>query len=89
MREDFAPDDAVLVVQQVALTCALDQANAGRVPQEQVRDPRRLARVLCAWCGRLLRYAVWQQPDGLQENTSHGVCDVCLAKHFPREVNTA
>ena len=71
--------NSVTVVQQIATDQALCEANAGRTPDEQVRDPRRLGRTVCAWCGRLIRYAIWQQEDGLAENTSHGICPACMA----------
>lgn len=74
--------DAIAVVQRVAEQCALDQANAGRMPSDQIRDPRHLARIVCAWCGNLIHYAVWPQTGGLVEHTSHGICTVCYRKHM-------
>ena len=74
--------DSIALVQRVAEQCALDQANAGRPPDAQIRDPQRLARIVCAWCNQLIRYAVWPQTGGLIENTSHGICDACSRKYM-------
>jgi hypothetical protein len=74
--------DSIAVVQRVAEQCALDQANAGVMPDAQIRDPQHLARIVCAWCNQLIRYAVWPQTGGLVEHTSHGICSVCYRKYM-------
>lgn len=33
----------------------------------------------CAHCGEIISAA----EDGCTENISHGICDDCIAKHFP------
>ena len=73
-------------VYDVAIELALDEANAGRPPHLQDRDPGHLVRVVCAWCGDLLRYEVWPESEpgalgalkGGEPLTSHGICPTCM-----------
>ena len=73
-------------VYDVAIELALDEANAGRPPLLQDRDPGHLVRVVCAWCGDLLRYEVWPESEpgalgalkGGEPLTSHGICPTCM-----------
>lgn len=77
---------SVQQVQRIALDGALDEANSGRPPLSQDRDPRKLVRVVCAWCGDLLRYEVWPESEpgtlgalkGGEPLTSHGICPTCM-----------
>ena len=72
---------AVQQVQRIALDGALDEANSGRPPLSQDRDPRKLVRVVCAWCNNLMRYEMWPEADDSAEGgelrTSHGMCHRC------------
>jgi len=76
----------VTTVYDVAIELALDEANAGRPPHLQDRDPGHLVRVVCAWCGDLLRYEVWPESEpgalgalkGGEPLTSHGICPTCM-----------
>lgn len=73
-------------VYDVAIELALDEANAGRPPHLQDRDPGHLVRVVCAWCNNLMRYEMWPESEpgalgalkGGEPLTSHGICPTCM-----------
>jgi len=72
-------------VRQIAIDGALDEANAGRPPDLQNRDPRKLVRVVCAWCGRFMRYEVWAEVPSIATEgggplIDHGMCSECAQK---------
>jgi hypothetical protein len=78
-------------LQEALLKRAQDAVDAA---QEIVADPEVLARVSvvragtglisrCAWCGRYRVGGHWfvvePKPKGLENKTSHGICDDCVA----------
>ena len=69
-------------ISAIALKLALDEANAGLPPEQQTRDPQRLVHIVCAWCGKLIRYEIWPepQPGSVGGNVSHGICPECARK---------
>lgn len=81
---DEFPIDALLSRVQAAVDAA----------QEILADPEVVAHVSlvragkglisrCAWCGRYRVGSHWfvvePKPQGLEDNTSHGICDECVA----------
>jgi len=38
---------------------------------------------VCAWCGKSMGILL-AEPNGLDANTTHGMCDACMDEHAPK-----